>query len=197
MNIKNYNSLLRYAKLKVKHNETAEDLLHDSIVTALEKNQIRSGFVARIFDNHKRTYFRNLDIQKRNNEKYYYDELSINSPINYGEALDITKAINTITNYIRRSPTFNYRADSKNSQDIFIDYYLWKKDSNELAKKYNSSPKSIRNLSYIFANRVRAIKVLKPYLDFIDEQKYTSLKTESFRNKISKRLRYNRKIKCT
>lgn len=187
MNEKSYRSLLNYAKYKIKHTEEAEDILHDSIVTALEKKQNKSSFIARTFDYHRRTFFRDSKIKLKNETFYYVDEtLTPETRVISGEALDITKAIKVLTENVKKK--FSYRKKSKRVE-AFIRFYLWKENAKDIAKDLKSTAGSIRNVSYDTAKKLAEDKKLLPYLEILSPKNYNRTITNTTRKGVSKRLR--------
>lgn len=193
MNEKSYQKLLNYANYKTKNKQVAEDILHDSIVTALTKKNNKVSFIARVFDNHRRTYVRNNKIRTKNEAFYYIDELLNPVPtIMYGEALDIFKAITILTKSVKKK--FSYRKKSKRVE-AFIRFYLWKEDAEDIAKDLKSTAVSIRNVSYDTVKKLAEDKKLVPYLELVSSKVYDRSISNTTRKGISKRLRYLKRKK--
>lgn len=169
MNKKSYDSLYRYCKYRTKNTQLAEDLLHDSIVVALEKkvNKLPT-FVSKTFKFNLITHLRTKDLETRNYNLFAVDT-SIPSPIMYGEAIDMIKAVNILTAAVKKKFNYFKSKDSSKRVEAFIRYTLWKESPEEVAKALGSSSNSIINMCSSTVQLLYKDKNLVPYLDIIKE----------------------------
>lgn len=191
MDAVDYKRIRKYCARQAYDTQVGEDVLHDSIVTALEKNRYDLGYIIGCFKYRKRTFFRDSSIQRRNEEFYYLDETpNRSSPTNYGEALDTVKAIEILTTAVKKR--FSYRKRS-NRVDAFIKFYLWKEDAALVAKELKSTPASIRNVCYDTVKKLSENKNLVPYLELMSSEVYNRQKTNTSRASTTERIAYSKK----
>lgn len=186
-----YKRIRKYCARQAYDTQIGEDVFHDSIVLALEKDKYDIGYIIGCFKYMRRTFFRDEAIRNRNEEFYYLDETpNRNSPTNYGEALDTIKAIEILTSAVKKR--FSYRKKSKRVE-AFIRFYLWKEDAVSVAKKLKSTPVSIRNVSYDTAKKLAENKKLKPYLELVSSETYNRSITNTTRAEVTERIARNKK----
>lgn len=171
--------------------QVGEDVFHDSIVLALEKNKYSPDYVMGCFKYLKRTFLRDEEIVRRKNDFFYFDETpGIDSPSNYGEAVDTIKAIEILTKAVKKR--FSYRKKS-NRVDAFIKFYLWKEDAALVAKELKSTPASVRNVCYDTVKKLSENKNLLPYLELVSSEVYNRQKTNTSRASTTERIAYSKK----
>lgn len=184
--MKEYQTLKRVCI--VESEETSEDLLHDSFVTALEKGKAnKPGFIYKTFENHKRTHFRDKSWLNHVKKRLAVISKDPPPPIS-GEAMDMMKAISVLTEAAKKH--FSYRKVTKRVP-AFIQIFLWKRPAEEVAAELKTSVKSAKNLCFDTTAKLKRRPELKIYMDIMDNKNFSN-KTSSEQMNMTKRIRRRR-----
>lgn len=184
--MKDYQSLKR--RCRAENAETAEDLLHDSFVTALEKGHGHiPGFVYNTYQNHKLTHLRDERQSLVVKASLFACTEDREQPIS-GEAMDIMKAITVLTEAAHK--IFSYRKVTKRVP-AFIQIFLWKRPAEEVAAELETTVKSARNLCLDTVAALKKRPELQTYMEIMDHKNFSKATSSNRRNQ-TKRIRRQR-----